>query len=99
MERDLKRHVYQFIYSSASLSMAYIKSMDIGIGVHLNVNRCRQEHELSLEHLFGGNIEAVKRACELLEMQHATMPACITGELCVRVFVPPSTTPMWSGWS
>lgn len=54
-----------------------------------NINGCRDEPVQPVEPVFVERIEAVKQACELLEMQYNTQPACISCDFCVCVTVPP----------
>ncbi|CAL8471911.1 g11453 [Coccomyxa elongata] len=70
------------------LVLAYIKWPDIAEGVQWNVNGCREEPVLRMEPEFEEKIEAIKKACEMLETRGTS--ACVSNEFCVRVYVPPS---------
>ncbi|CAL8464305.1 g3840 [Coccomyxa elongata] len=73
----------------AGLRLAYIKWLDIPAGVQWNINGCREEPALPVDPVFGEKIDAVRQACEMLEMQYNAGPTSVLGDFCVRVSVPP----------
>ncbi|CAL8472229.1 g11771 [Coccomyxa elongata] len=70
-------------------ALCYIKWPDIGAGVQWHVNGCQDQPQMPVDQAFGEKIEAFKIACEMLETQFNTQPACVYTEFCKRVFVPP----------
>ncbi|CAL8464502.1 g4037 [Coccomyxa elongata] len=68
------------------LALAYIKWPDMEVGMQWHVNGCRDEPRLIMKPEFMERIEALGKACELLENMD---PLCIGTDMVMRVFVSP----------